>query len=73
MVVVENGAPFMIIFLRFVGKPRDWVILNSVWSNNRIGILSSTWHTHDIVNFTGPLCSSKLKDGILKNSHGRNT
>ena len=30
MVVVENGAPFMIIFLRFVGKPRDWVILNSV-------------------------------------------
>ena len=30
MVVLENGARFMIIFLQFVGKPRDWVILNAV-------------------------------------------
>ena len=28
---------------QFIGRVRDWAILNSVWSINRMDILSPTW------------------------------
>ena len=30
---------------RFIGRVRNWGILNSIWPINRIGILSTTWQT----------------------------
>ena len=40
---------------RFIGRVRDWGILNSVWPINKMEILSSTWQTlAHIVNLTNP-------------------
>ena len=40
---------------RFIGRIRDWGILNSVWPINRMDILSSTWQMlGHIVNLTMP-------------------
>ena len=40
---------------RFIGRVREWGILNSVWPINRMDILSSTWQTlAHVVNLTNP-------------------
>ena len=40
---------------RFIGRVREWGILNSVWPINRMDILSSTWQTlTHIANLTNP-------------------
>ena len=40
---------------RFIGRVRDWGILNSIWPINRMEILSSTWQTlAQTVNLTNP-------------------
>ena len=40
---------------RFIGRVRDWSILNSVWPINRMDILSSTWQTlAHIFNLANP-------------------
>ena len=40
---------------QFIGRLRDWGILNSVSTINRVDILSSTWQTSaHIVNLTNP-------------------
>ena len=40
-----NIAATRIHVERFIGRVRDWAILNSVWPINRMEILSSTWQT----------------------------
>ena len=40
-----NIAATRIYVERFIGRVRDWGILNSVWPINRMEILSSTWQT----------------------------
>jgi len=45
---------------RFIGRVRDWGILNAVWPINRIDILSSTWQMiSHIVNLTMPTIGPK--------------
>ena len=40
---------------RYIGRVRDWTILNKVWPLNRMDMLSSTWQTIcHIVNITMP-------------------
>ena len=40
---------------RFIGRVRDWSILNSAWPSSRMDILSSTWQTlAQIFNLANP-------------------
>ena len=40
---------------RFIGRVRDWSILNAVWPLQRMDLLSSTWQALcHVVNFTMP-------------------
>ena len=40
---------------RFIGRVRDWAILNAVWPLNQMDLLSSTWQMLcHIVNITQP-------------------
>ena len=48
-------AAARIHFERFIGRVRNWGILNLVWPINRMDIYSSTWQTlAHIVNLTYP-------------------
>ena len=47
---------------RFIGRVRNWTILNATWPINRMDLLSSTWQTFcHIVNLTMPPIGPKLK------------
>ena len=50
---------------RFIGRVRDWSILNNVWPLNRMDILSSTWKMLcHIVNITMPPIGPKQKSTL---------
>ena len=47
---------------RFIGRVRDWTILNATWPINRMDLLSSTWQPFcHIVNLTMKPIGPKLK------------
>ena len=50
---------------RFIGRVRDWSILNNVWPLNRMDIVSSTWQMLcHIVNITMPPIGPKQKSTL---------